>query len=84
MFVFIPGSIRPVGFGQAGTVPAEISIPASAYIYVKYQWDQDPRLGWTPYSNAIGYSEYVPSMYTVSMVSKPVLYATYSCDYLKI
>ena len=26
MFVFIPGSIRPVRFEPAGTVPAEISI----------------------------------------------------------
>ena len=28
MFVFFPGSIHPMRFGQAGTVPAEISIPA--------------------------------------------------------
>ena len=32
MFVFIPGSIRPVRFGPAGTDPAEISILAVTYI----------------------------------------------------
>ena len=34
MFVFIPGSIRPVRFGPAGTVPAEIYIPALTCISV--------------------------------------------------
>ena len=28
VFLFIPGSIRPVRFWAAGTVPTEISIPA--------------------------------------------------------
>ena len=32
MFVFIPGSIRPVKFGPSGTDQAEISIPAVTYI----------------------------------------------------
>ena len=31
MFVFIPGSIRPVRFGSAGTVPAEKSITTVTY-----------------------------------------------------
>ena len=31
MFVFVPGSIRPVRFGPAGTVTAEISITAVTY-----------------------------------------------------
>ena len=33
MLVSIPGSIRPVRFGPAGTVSAEISIKAVKYIY---------------------------------------------------
>ena len=33
MFVFIPGLIRSVRFGQAGTVRAEISIRAVTYTY---------------------------------------------------
>ena len=31
----MPGSIRPVTFGSAGTDPAEISIPAVKYIINK-------------------------------------------------
>ena len=34
MFVFIPGSIWPVRFGPAGTVPAEIPIRTVIYMYL--------------------------------------------------
>ena len=33
MFVFIPGSIRSVNFGPAGTVSAEISVRVVTYIF---------------------------------------------------
>ena len=32
MCVFIPGSIRPVRFGPAGTDSIEVSVPAATYI----------------------------------------------------
>ena len=33
MFVFIPGSFRPLRFGAAGTVWSDIAIPAVTYIF---------------------------------------------------
>ena len=35
MFVSIPGSIRPVRFEPAGTVPDEISIPAVTHTQIR-------------------------------------------------